>query len=124
MLRRKDDRRIIPGDAITVAIGHHDIPCAYGAVANISGNGGCIWTDGRFRVGESLRLCLSFAREHQPVEAYGRVMWCEASEDDATVRYGFQWQETARAEQDRLARLLARIVPQGKAAAPVRAAAS
>ena len=86
--------RIIPRNAITVVIENQGLPFAYGVVANISEAGVCVWTNGRFKVGDSLVLRLSFAREPQPFQASGVIVWGDALAErgaGSDVRYGLQW---------------------------------
>ena len=48
--------RIIPATPITVAIEEEARPVvAYGAIADISGNGACVWTDARLDIGLTIR---------------------------------------------------------------------
>ena len=87
--------RVIPRNAVTVAIENHATPMAYGVVANISEKGACLWTNGAFAVGESLVLRLSFPHEPQPVQAAGRVVWEDPQRDQAgAMRLGLQWSHT------------------------------
>jgi Tfp pilus assembly protein PilZ len=76
------------------------MPFAYGVVANISEGGVCVWTNGRFKVGETLVLRLSFAREPQPYLASGVVVWGDKFPErgaGSDVRYGLQWGPVAAA---------------------------
>jgi len=90
------------------------VPLAYGVVANISDKGACVWTNGRFRVGENVSLRLSFAREPQPFEASALVVWGEApAKGDCGLRYGLQWDPPSDAEQYRLKSLIDRTSGRG-----------
>ncbi len=78
---------------MTVAFEESGQPVAYGAVANLSEGGACVWTAAHFDVGQELSLRLSGAREPQPVESCGRVIWesAEATEGQEAHRYGLEW---------------------------------
>jgi Tfp pilus assembly protein PilZ len=91
-MRERGTVRVIPRNAITVVIENQGVPFAYGVVANISEAGACVWTNGRFQVGESIVMRLSFAREPQPFQAAGVVVWADAPPaKEADVRYGLQF---------------------------------
>ena len=108
-MRARGAGRVVPGAAVTVVVGNQGIPLAYGVVANISNQGACVWTNGRFKVGDSVSLRLSFAREAEPFEATARVVWGEApSEGGHALRYGLQWDPTPETEQSRLKGLIDR----------------
>jgi Tfp pilus assembly protein PilZ len=103
-MRDRGAVRVVPKNAVTVVIENQGYPLAYGVVANISDQGACVWTNGRFEVGEKVDLRLSFAREPQPFEATGHVVWGEAAgEGQDAVRYGLQWDD---AETTRLKSLI------------------
>jgi Tfp pilus assembly protein PilZ len=96
LMRERSAVRLIPRNAITVAIENEGYPLAYGVVANISEAGACLWTNGAFHVGESLVLRLSFPHEPQPVQAVGRVVWEDAGRDEqGALRYGLFWTPSA-----------------------------
>ena len=106
-MRARGAVRVVPGTAVTVVVENQGIPLAYGVVANISDQGACLWTDGRFRVGEGVSLRLSFAREPQPFEASAHVVWGEAPAEGAyALRYGLRWDPTPEAHQRRLKSLI------------------
>jgi len=108
-MRARGAVRVVPGAAVTVVVEDHGIPLAYGVVANISDQGACVWTNGRFKVGESVSLRLSFAREAEPFDATARVVWGEApSEGGYALRYGLRWDPTPETEQSRLKGLIDR----------------
>lgn len=101
--------RISPRTAVTAAI--EDItesmkeragPLAFGVVANISEAGACIRTDGRFPVGETVLVQLSFRGEPQPLPVEGCVVWC--GDDDHSFRYGLRWLRRAAGRLERLIR--------------------
>lgn len=99
--------RIIPRNAITVVIENQGFPFAYGVVANISEAGACVWTNGRFKVGEGLVLRLSFAREPEPLETAGTIVWGDAAPGKGEdVRYGLQWAPAASPTKERLRGLI------------------
>jgi Tfp pilus assembly protein PilZ len=110
-MRERSTVRVVPKNAITVVIENQGLPLAYGVVANISDAGACLWTNGQFSIGEAVALRLSFAREEQPFEASGHVVWGEpeaggkaAGKD--TLRYGLVWDEPSTAERMRLKGLI------------------
>lgn len=98
--------RVVPKRAITVVIENEGFPLAYGVVANISDHGACLWTNRRLQVGEGVSLRLSFAREPQPIEATGRVIWGEPDQEGDTLRYGLRWEEASLPGRDRLKTLI------------------
>jgi hypothetical protein len=92
---------------MTVAFETEGEPLAYGAVANISEGGACVWTAAEFDVGQQLHLSLSAPREVQPLEAAAVVIWGGESPENAdTQRYGLQWAAPTPAYQSRLRKLL------------------
>ncbi len=100
--------RAIPRMPMTVAFEHAGEPLAYGAVANISEGGACVWTAANFDVGQSIRLLLSAARQPQPIEAPAMVVW-EAGQKDKdphTHRYGLRWLAPTKEYRSELQRLL------------------
>ena len=106
-MRERVAVRVIPRSAVTVALGNHDLPRAYGVVANISEAGACVWTNGAFRTGDSLVLRLSFAHEGQPFQAAGTVVWSEQGRDQGdTLRYGLRWAHASGPQHDRLKTLI------------------
>jgi Tfp pilus assembly protein PilZ len=95
--------RVVPRNAVTVAIEGQDGHNTYGVVANISGGGVCVWTGGAFQMGETLILQLSFARQPQPLQAAGHIVWTERNQDDEGARrYGLQWAHTSGPQYARL----------------------
>ncbi len=106
-MRERSTVRVVPKNAITVVIENQGLPLAYGVVANISDAGACLWTNGQFSVGEVVALRLSFAREAQPFEASGHVVWGEPEAGGKeTLRYGLVWDEPSTAERMRLKGLI------------------
>jgi Tfp pilus assembly protein PilZ len=106
-MRERSVVRVIPRSAVTVAIENEGYPLAYGVVANISEAGACLWTNGAFRVGESLVLRLSFPHEPQPVQAVCRVIWEDPARDDkGALRYGLFWSQSAGTQAERLKSLI------------------
>jgi hypothetical protein len=93
---------------MTVAFEEAGVPLAYGAVANISEGGACVWTAAHFDVGQGLSLQLSAARQTQPLESPAVVVWGAESpdEDPPNHRYGLQWVEPTPAYQSQLRQLL------------------
>ena len=105
-MRERGAVRVVPRSAITVVIENQGLPLAYGVVANISDQGACLWTNGRFQVGETVSLRLSFARELQPYEASGRVVWGDKQPGEEALRYGLQWAEAPDPDRERLKHLI------------------
>jgi len=105
-MRERGAVRVVPKSAITVVIDNQGLPVAYGVVANISEQGACVWTNGRFQVGETVSLRLSFARELQPYEASGRVVWGDKTPGEDALRYGLAWEEAAPPDRERLQHLI------------------
>ena len=108
-MRERSTVRVVPKNAITVVIENLGLPLAYGVVANISDAGACVWTNGQFSIGETVALRLSFAREAQPFEASGHVVWGEpeaGAGGKETLRYGLVWDEASAAERTRLKSLI------------------
>lgn len=106
-MRERSTVRVVPKNAITVVIENQGLPLAYGVVANISDAGACLWTNGQFSIGETVALRLSFAREAQPFEATGHVVWGEPEAGGKeTLRYGLEWDQASAAEVTRLKSLI------------------
>jgi Tfp pilus assembly protein PilZ len=106
-MRERSAVRVVPKNAITLVIENQGLPLAYGVVANISDAGACVWTNGQFSIGESVALRLSFAREVQPFEAKGHVVWGEPEAGGKeTLRYGLEWDEVPPPERARLKSLI------------------
>jgi Tfp pilus assembly protein PilZ len=94
-MQQRDAVRVTPRSAVTVAIENQGYPMAYGVVANISERGACLWTNGKFAIGESLVLRLSFPHEPQPLQAAGRVVWEDLHRDEkGAMRLGLMWSHT------------------------------
>jgi hypothetical protein len=93
---------------MTVAFEAAGEPLGYGAVANISEGGACVWTAAHFEVRQELSLQLSSARQTQPLESPAQVVWGAESpdEDPHTHRYGLRWMEPTPAYQSQLRQLL------------------
>lgn len=100
--------RAVPRRPMSVAFEAAGEPLAYGAVANISEGGACVWTAAHFDVGQELSLQLSAARQTQPLESPAVVVWGAEGrdEDPHTHRYGLQWVGLTPAYQSRLRQLL------------------
>ena len=106
-MRERSAVRVIPRNAITVVIENEGLPLTYGVVANISEGGACVWTNGRFAVGESLHLRLSFAREPEPFEAAGVIVWGDVvPQREQDIRYGLQWESAESPSRERLRSLI------------------
>ena len=81
----------------------------YGAIANVSLGGACVWTNGRFSAGARLRLHLSFCQPPEVHEVSGIVVWegsGERTRDTPTRRFGVEWRETPSACEQRLRELV------------------
>ena len=100
--------RAIPRSPMTVAFEEAGEPRNYGAVANISEGGVCVWTAANFDVGQKLSLRLSAARQPQPLEAPAVVVWGvgDPAKDARTRRYGLQWVGPTDAYRGQLRHLL------------------
>ena len=112
-MKERRSVRVIPNPKtpITVAIEDEGLRTAYGVVANISEGGACVLTDGRFEVGRNIGLQLSFAREPQPLDAHGVVVWGGPvrAGTEGMLRYGVMWTEAQPpAIRDRLRTLITR----------------
>jgi Tfp pilus assembly protein PilZ len=106
-MRERTAVRVIPRNAVTVAIENQGYPMAYGVVANISEAGVCVWTNGAFAVGENLVLRLSFPNEGQPLQAAGRVVWEDSRRDaKGAMRLGVQWSHTVGPAHARLKQMI------------------
>ena len=99
---RRGSARIVPRSPITVAIEEDGVPKAYGAVANISEGGACIWTDAGLDSGAAVELRLSFPRGSQPLLAEGVVVWGDPGR--GTRRFGLRWTDPADARRARVER--------------------
>ena len=105
--QRRSSVRVVPRRSITVAIDDDGGgPRAFGVVANISETGACVLTNGAFRVGELLRIQLSFAREPTPIAAAGQVVWSGSTKDHGVLRYGLQWADVADSKRVHLQTLI------------------
>jgi len=100
--------RGIPRTPMTVAFEDAGEPLGYGAVANLSEGGACVWTATHFDVGQHLSIRLSAARQMQPFEAPAVVVWGAETpnEEPRTRRYGLQWVEPTPGYQGQLRQLL------------------
>lgn len=100
--------RAVPRTPMTVAFEEAGAPLAYGAVANISEGGACVWTSAHFDVGQRLSLRLSATREPQPLEAPAVVVW--GAEDPLQAehahRYGLRWVEPSPGHRQQIRRLV------------------
>lgn len=106
-MRERGAVRVVPRRAITVVIENQGLPLAYGVVANISANGACVWTNGRFEVGEQVELRLSFPREPETFETTGHIVWgAPAPEEADALRYGLEWDEAPAPRRGRLKTLI------------------
>jgi len=100
--------RAIPRTPMTVAFEEAGEPLAYGAVANISEGGACVWSAANFVVGQRLSLRLSAVRRPQPLEAPAVVMWETREKDEPhTHRYGLRWVAPTTEYRHELRQLLA-----------------
>jgi Tfp pilus assembly protein PilZ len=93
---------------MTVAFEEAGEPFAYGAVANISEGGACVWTAAHFDVGQELTLRLSAAQQPQPLETPAAVVWGieDPAKDPQTHRYGLQWVGPTSDHRTQIRRLL------------------
>jgi hypothetical protein len=90
------------------------LPVAYGVIADISGNGACVWTDATLPVGTTLSFRISFAQPPDVHHVVGVVVWSEAaaagSEERGTRGAGVEWLGATRACRERLRELAGRAV--------------
>lgn len=92
-MQKRAHVRAIPRTPVTVAFDEGGEPLAYGAVANISEGGACVWTSAHFEVGQRLSVRLSASRRPQPLESPAVVVWeaGEKNDDERSHRYGLRW---------------------------------
>jgi hypothetical protein len=108
-MRERRATRVIPKSPVTVAIEAAVAERDFGVVANISGFGACVWSDGTFGVGAAIVLQLSFMQEPRPLQVAGRVVWSDPRRKPLeAVRYGLQWVHSAGPEHGRLTELIRR----------------
>src|SRR5258708_13530768 len=88
-MRERSAHRVVPAKPVTVALEHPRKPRSYGVVANISECGSCVLTAGKFEVGEQVVLTLSFARESQPIETPGLIVWTNQA-PSGPAQYGLK----------------------------------
>jgi len=123
-VRRRLTPRVVPASPITVAIEDEaGATVGYGALADVSGNGACVWTDAALTVGASYLFRISFARPPDVHDVVGVVVWCEpdAAEGGAR-RAGLEWLGATRSCRERLRHLAARAVqPSGHEDFPFQA---
>jgi Tfp pilus assembly protein PilZ len=106
-MRERSAVRVVPERAITVVIESQDFqPVAFGAVADISEAGACVWTEeAGFAIGDRLILLLSFGMES--LQAAGRVVWSGPDRaHQGASRYGLQWAATSGPQHARLKTLI------------------
>ncbi|MCG6922099.1 MAG: PilZ domain-containing protein [Acidobacteria bacterium] len=108
--------RIVPPSPITVAVERKGGPLvAYGLIADISGNGACVWTDAHLDVGATLRFRISFAQPAEIHELVGSVVWDRQALPERgrknNARCGVMWLGVTRACRSRLRELAQRAVP-------------
>jgi hypothetical protein len=97
--------RIVPPYPITVAIeDDSDSPFAFGAIADISESGACVWTDADLTVGRTLSFRVSFANPPDVQKVVGVVVWTEVADHNApgTRRSGVAWIHATRECRRRL----------------------
>jgi PilZ domain len=91
---KRQTARIVPPHPITVAIEEDGVsPFAFGAIADISESGACVWTDAELPVGAALSFRISFANPPEVHEVVGVVVWSTVAHGDrqATPRSGVAW---------------------------------
>ncbi len=114
--------RIVPPNPITVAIDDENgLPLGYGAIANVSDAGGCVWTDGALEPGARLSLRVSFAHPPEVHEVAARVVWGEEGcdrEGTPMRRYGLRWEGAAAGCVARLREMARRV--QASSRTPAR----
>ena len=107
-MRTRSFVRAIPSTPVTVAFEESGVPFAYGAVANISEGGACVWTGTQFGVGQKVTVSLSAARQPQPLKAPAVVVWGEGNspEDRESYRFGLRWVEPTPVYRGQIRRML------------------
>lgn len=108
--------RIVPPSPISVAVEDQGGPVlAYGLIADISGNGACVWTDAHLEVGSRLRFRISFADPPEIHELVGTVVWDRMALPERgrknNARCGIMWLGASRACRYRLRELAQKAVP-------------
>ena len=100
--------RAIPRSPVSIAFDQEGEPHAYGAVANISEGGACVWTEASLEVGQEVSLRLSGARRPQPLEVSALVAWTggRSSRTPDTRRYGLQWMPPSEVSRAGVRRLI------------------
>ncbi len=111
--------RIVPPSPISVAVEKKGGPLvAYGLIADISGNGACVWTEGHLEVGSTLRFRISFADPPEIHELVGAVVWDRAALPERgaknNARCGVMWLGATRSCRFRLRELAKKAVPPGR----------
>jgi hypothetical protein len=111
--------RIVPPNPISVAVERKGgALIAYGLIADISGNGACVWTDSHLEVGATLRFRISFAQPPEIHELVGSVVWDRPALPERgrknNARCGVMWLGATRACRFRLRDLAKRAVPPAR----------
>jgi hypothetical protein len=111
--------RIVPPSPISVAVEQKGGPrVAYGLIADISGNGACVWTDAHLEVGATLRFRISFAHPPEIHDLVGSVVWERAALPERggknNARCGVMWLGATRACRFRLRELAQKAVPAAR----------
>ena len=78
---RRSPRRV-PAQSVTVAALDHDLPFAYGVVANISDSGVCVQM-GEMSARRGIHVMLSFSNGEM-LDASGRVVWSKPLKADGS----------------------------------------
>ena len=78
---RRSPRRV-PAQSVTVAALDHDLPFAYGVVANISDSGVCVQM-GEMSTRRGIHVMLSFSNGEM-LDASGRVVWSKPLKADGS----------------------------------------
>jgi len=102
---KRQTARIVPPHPITVAIEEDgDSPFAFGAIADISESGACVWTDAELTVGATLSFRVSFASPPDVHEVVGVVVWSKVAHGDqrGTRSFGVAWVHATRECRRRL----------------------
>jgi hypothetical protein len=99
-------KRLLPKNAVTVALLDDDYPVGYGVVKDISETGACIITDSALSRDRGLLFKMSFYREGM-LAAAGRVVWSEAVKGQAEgARHGIEFTSLSESERRLLRRIL------------------
>ena len=90
MVFRNDDRRRAPRIPFVLRVGYRNKSQWIDATENLSAGGLFIQTDLSFRIGEEVRVELSFPGLLDPIEINGEVAWVRGPADERGAGVGLQ----------------------------------